>query len=321
MEQNASFMHKIPRRMAGSCHVPNSSTAVIVLGMSRSGTSLTTSAIAALSGGGEAAWRGTGARYPDDGANSLGYFERLDVVRLNYEALRSIGYSWTQFEPEFSRMPRSISRWPEQVRKKFLDKAAPIMSDMRRRAPFVLKDVRFSRTLPLWAPLLASGAMPHKNGSRRPSGVGPGFACVLPFRHPSEVALSSRALPTALGRMRLWQSYILAALASTRSANCPVLLVEYDAWFTSAAAQLAKLRRFLGCAGLRLAPGAAALEPGSFVHPEQRHHRTADRGQPLPADISCLLRALRSGEALQWRLDGHTPTPCSTPDTHSDHKT
>ncbi|EOD21254.1 hypothetical protein EMIHUDRAFT_241442 [Emiliania huxleyi CCMP1516] len=64
------------------------------MGMSRSGSSLTTSIIAAMLRNGsrsdETAWRGLGRALPSDSANPGGYYEREDVVRLNYATISSV---------------------------------------------------------------------------------------------------------------------------------------------------------------------------------------------------------------------------------------
>ena len=166
---------------ASPCAAPTGSSAVLVFGMSRSGTSLATSLVAAMLGGGDASWRGpNGAAYPTDGRNRLGYFERRDVVALNYEVLRGLSGSWTRFPMGFASRPVALnfSAANGQKRVTFERNARAIVADMASRgAPFVLKDVRLARTLPLWEPLLRARSL--------------NLACILPFRHPFEVERSS----------------------------------------------------------------------------------------------------------------------------------
>lgn len=284
----------------------------MVFGMSRSGTSLTTSMVASLLGGDAAVWRGHGAAYPTDSRNRLGYFERMDVVRLNYDTLRKIVGSggWTRFAPDFASHPTALnfSAAPASERSRFQSSfeahARPILRDMAsQNAPFVLKDVRFSRTLPLWAPLLRERV--HR------------LACVIPFRHPEEVERSS---VTGGDRISLWRNYLLAALTSARSV-CGAertVLVEYDAWFDARKdAQLARLRAGLQCAGVPTVAKAPAVE---LVRASERHHR-ANASPPaapstLPPLAACLLRELQSGDALRWggwddARHGYRYTPCA----------
>ena len=320
-----------------------SAAAVVVMGMSRSGTSLATSMIAALLGNGaETTWRGSSRAYPKDAKNPLGYFERADVVHLNYQLLRTLGTPWTTFQAGFVDRPFALnsSSWQSTrpggstFRAAFEGQAEPILADMARHAPFVLKDVRFSRTLPLWGPLLAkrsgarysggssgsgssgSGSSGSGSSGSGSSGSGsvPRLACVIPFRDPAEVALSSHAASSALGRMRVWQAYLLAALASARAVRCPVLLVDYQRWFTSSAtqaAQLNELHGFLSCAGLTSRDRTAIPLLAKLVHPEQRHHISSAQKAAKPADVACLLAALRSGAALNWNLGRGRRTPCA----------
>jgi hypothetical protein len=307
---------RAPRSMPNSsfsCRAPGHTNAVIIFGMSRSGTSLATSIVASIIGGGPETWRGSGAAYPVDGANRLGYYERADVVHLNYAVLGELGFrSWTQFDQSWLERPAPLNastRVSPAITQKFQARASPIAADMARNGPYVLKDVRFSRTLPLWAPSLRA----H----------GTGIACIIPFRHPAEVRKSSR-MP--VDRLKLWRSYNLAALASARSVGCPVILLDYARWFSpeDSVRQLDELIRFLRCAGVRFRqPGAGSLQQSGkdndpeslrrtalkLVRSEEKHHQPT---LPIPGSASCLLSALRTGKALKWQLDGRHVAPCNT---------
>ena len=49
----------------------------------------------------ETAWRGLGRALPSDSANPGGYYEREDVVRLNYATISSVtGAGWTSFRSD-----------------------------------------------------------------------------------------------------------------------------------------------------------------------------------------------------------------------------
>ena len=177
--------------------------AVIVMGMSRSGTSLTTSIITKLlnPGGGDekTVYMGSGAPYPADHANPNGYYERRDVISLDYGTLRTIEKgAWYNFPPGFAQHPTLLNysgspSLAAHQRRTFEEKAVPILADMDKRQPWVLKDVRFARMLPLWWPLLTAGAV-----------------CVIPYRNPLDVAASS-----ILHSTRVWENYMSAALATT----------------------------------------------------------------------------------------------------------
>ena len=265
---------------------------VVVMGMSRSGTSLTTSIVAAVLGGPArpaATWRGTGPAYPRDSRTSAaGYFERQDLVSLNYATLRQLGLSWTRFPPNYAEHPK-VQGWGRHnnsdVRRRFEARAASIIEDMsssRTPYPWVLKDVRFARTLPLWSPMLSQPV------------------CIIPYRHPVEVASSS-----IMGSVSLWESYNVAALTSARAVGCPTLLLPYDGWMQpeAAAAQLQTLLDFLSCAGVGgLAPQSPAAVLNSTIFSGARHQH-AERASPrvksqLSESARCLWRRLNSGAAL-----------------------
>ncbi len=272
---------------------------VIVMGMSRSGTSLTTSIVAELLGGGRVAtWRGSGKALPAGAANPLGYFERQDVVDLNYRLLNVCNAStWYTFPADHAHRPLALdasSCRPAALRHRLalMDTARYITSDMQHHAPWVLKDVRFARTLPLWAPLLD-----------RP-------LCIIPYRHPAEVAASS-SVPS--DRVAVWTNYMLAALSSARAVGCPALLVSYERWLSadSARAQLAELNTFLACSGvreLRATPPYEALarlvrSPSDARKGRQRPHGTPRELGPI---ADCLWNELRSGRALLWPWNSTT---------------
>ena len=128
---------------------------IIIMGMSRSGSSLTSSLVSeVLLGRTPQSWRGSGAPLPADGANPLGYYERRDVVSLNYELIRALGHPhWSSFAPTHARCPStpnlthtlaSTSKWPTLEAR-----MRAIVDDMNTFSPWLLKDVRF-RSCWLW---------------------------------------------------------------------------------------------------------------------------------------------------------------------------
>jgi hypothetical protein len=153
---------------------------VIIMGMSRSGSSLTASIVAALLGHQPGCWHGSGVPLRSDTHNRLGYFERHDVVSLNHQLASAMsGHAWYSFPPDFAGKERSAARLARsstaawRARTGFDEKARRIVADMDAYAPWLLKDVRFARTLPVWRPHLSSPI------------------CIIPYRHPAEVASSS----------------------------------------------------------------------------------------------------------------------------------
>lgn len=230
---------------------------IIIMGMSRSGSSLTSSLVSeVLLGRTPQSWRGSGAPLPADGANPLGYYERRDVVSLNYELIRALGHPhWSSFAPTHARCPStpnlthtlaSTSKWPTLEAR-----MRAIVDDMNTFSPWLLKDVRFSRTLLAWAPYLPRG----------------GPVCIIPYRHPLEVAASSKLKSTAA-----WEGYVTAALASARTLRCPTMLVDYSRWFEEPCAQLDEMLAFLRCAGIPQIPTkVSCVKAQQIIRPSQRH--------------------------------------------------
>ena len=102
--------------------------------------------------------------------------------------LKELGHPWTQFPAGFASRPTLLdwgAKNQSAARRRFEHEASRILDDMTSHAPgaaraWVLKDARFARTLPLWWPKLS-----------RP-------VCIIPYRHPAEVASSSILRSVAL---------------------------------------------------------------------------------------------------------------------------
>lgn len=263
---------------------------VIVMGMSRSGTSLTTSIIAKLLGHEPNCWHGSAKPYPTDKSNPRGYYEHSGVVSLNYQVLGQMGVRWTTFAPgETQKVLRfeNTSRG-EVIRQYFDAKAKGIINDMETYSPWVLKDVRLARTLPLWWKHLSSPI------------------CIIPYRHPYEVAASSIFHSTTV-----WDGYIRSALTAARHFQCPTMLVAYRDWIDPhrAKKQLHELHRFLKCAGVRGlsdTPRHSVLE--GLVHPEDNNHTDASK-KALTPQLQCTYNALTTGAA--HGPEETWPPPCN----------
>ena len=210
-------------------------TVVCVLGMSRTGTSLTTRVLS-LAGvylGAEEELLGDDLRQLEregegvlakaKNSNPGGHWEHYRLMRLNERILRSLGGNWREPPP----MP---SGWVSS------DDLAPL----RREARVLLaesfgehglwgwKDPRNSLTLPFWQLML------------------PEMRYVVCMRNPLDVATSLErrdGLPVEQG-LELWRIYVTEALAGT--AGWPRMLVPYEAFFADRAAIAARLARFVG---------------------------------------------------------------------------
>ncbi|MGA3067284.1 MAG: hypothetical protein ABSF29_10600 [Tepidisphaeraceae bacterium] len=178
-------------------------TALIVLGMHRSGTSALAGMLHLLGAGKPA------DLMPADEFNEKGYWESKEAADFNDEIFKSAGTKWDH-----------IGRFPTEWFKK------PQTDDFRRRAAellhktfgdsplFVLKDPRTSLLVPFWQSVL-------KEMRIRP-------IFVLTARNPKEVAdsLAHRDHFPAPKSMLLWLIHLLEAERSTR--GLPRCLVAYD---------------------------------------------------------------------------------------------
>jgi len=176
---------------------------VLLVGMHRSGTSATAGALGRLG------FHLGDELVPAAEDNPLGYFEHSGVVAIHDELLSQLGRSWD----DVRGLP---SGWQETAAA--LDAVAAIedlvLPGLWRKAPWLVKDPRLSRLLPLWRKLQTSSSV-H-------------IAYLLAVRHPDEVAASLLArdgMPAMQARM-LWLRHVLEATAA--SAGSPRAVVDYD---------------------------------------------------------------------------------------------
>jgi hypothetical protein len=211
------------------------STVVCVLGMSRTGTSLTTRVLSLagvylgpeeellqkdlhqLAGEGESVLARARETNPD------GFWEHYRLMRLNERILRALGGSWR--DP-----PRMEPGWEES------EELAPLRDEARAllaesfagRSLWGWKDPRNSLTLPFWQRLL------------------PGLRSVICLRNPVDVAASLErrdGIPLDQA-VALWQAYVARALVNTSGGSR--LLVPYESYFEDPQGVAARLARFVG---------------------------------------------------------------------------
>ena len=175
-------------------------TAIIVLGMHRSGTSALARTISLL-----------GARLPDDlvgpnEGNPHGHWEPQAIVELNDRMLAEAGsdvYGILDVPPVWFSSPRA---------QEFADEAARIIGVSFQNDPLiVMKDPRTAVMLPVWTKAFAQCGYRMRH--------------VLPLRHPDSVAnsLARRHLktidydawPAPRGQL-VWLRYTLAAIRGSR---------------------------------------------------------------------------------------------------------
>ncbi|BBK30343.1 hypothetical protein STHU_09770 [Allostella humosa] len=229
---------------APDCPPPAPSrTALLVLGMHRSGTSILTRLIGSL-----------GAALPHDAApagpdNVEGYWEPLGLVALNDRLLAVADSAWLDPRPlDLSRVPDATGREIARLvggalRASFAD--APL---------FVLKDPRICRMMPFYRPVLAAKGAAAK--------------VVLALREPPDVAASllerNQLSPDFAGL--LWARHLVDAERDSR--DLPRIVVAYGELLEDWHGPAGRLARLLG-----RAPAAGDPPAGDLVRPALRHHR------------------------------------------------
>lgn len=198
-------------------------TAVCVLGMSRSGTSLTTRTLNLL---GVDLGSEDELMEPAAANNPAGFWEHGGIADLNEDILATLGDA-----------PRQRWRFPPPLTKGWEDD--PGLAPHRRAARSMLersfagapvwgwKDPRNCLTLPFWQSLV------------------PTMHYVVCVRHPLDIAASLEArdgMPRdeAIG---LWQLYMSSAIAHTE--GHPRIFVSYEGYFPNWESQVARLAEFL----------------------------------------------------------------------------
>jgi hypothetical protein len=160
---------------------------VVVLGMSRSGTSAVTAMFAAAGFhvGPQSELMG-----PSE-ANRLGFFERLDIWRLNEEILSELGGTW--FDPPTLRA-QQLARASVQP---LIDRRFAAVVEEAGGAPVAIKDPRIGVLFDLWGGVIREQLHP-----------------VLVIRDPVEIARSLAQrdqTPTAFG-LAAWEIHMSSLL-------------------------------------------------------------------------------------------------------------
>jgi hypothetical protein len=250
------------------------STLIVVLGMHRGGTSAITRAMETMG-----AEFGGNLGPPVAGVNDKGFFEDLDVHRINVEILRAVGAKWDTLSPI------DLGKIAPAALDAFRARAAPILREKCDGKIFALKDPRISRLLPFWIPLFDE--------------LGIRVAYVIAVRSPTSVA---RSLQRRDGfRLEksylLWLAHMVPALRAT-SKRLRVL-IDYDMLLDAPSAELARVSQYLG---LPLNAESAALYAREFLEDRLRHWQVdaenLEATQSAPPHVGRLFHAIRSAIAI-----------------------
>ena len=220
--------------------------------------------------------------------NPRGFWEPPRVQQMNDRLLDRFRLAWD--DPRIIDWPRVA---PDRMRLLRREAAAALATSFPGRAPFVLKEPRMARLLPIWLPVLAE------------DGVEPGI--VLALRHPAEV-MASLVRRNRLPRNRcllLWLGHVLAAERDTR--HLPRATVRHVDLVADWRAALAPVVPLLPAGA---APDGAAID--AFLAPELRHHDVAaGTAAALPAGPLPDL-----AQSVFAALDGAAPDPTALDKAH-----
>jgi O-antigen biosynthesis protein len=256
------------------------STAVMVLGMHRSGTSALTGVLHHL---GVALGGNLMAPTSD---NPRGYWEQADIVDIHNKALAAYGLAWDDIRP----VPPALLHDGPVAR----DLSAILVREFADAPLWGLKDPRLCRLMPLWLPLLAQLR------------VGPRF--VLALRHPADVA-ASLAVRDGINESCaaiLWLRHVLEAERGSR--GFPRSIVHYEDLVAPGGWPGAMTRIGVEL-GLTFPASEADAAVDAFLAPELRHHRA--RAAKLSGWVAAVYDAFVTGapslsdtcDAVQRELD------------------
>lgn len=285
-----ALAHKADLSRAGAVGT-GKRTAIVVLGMHRSGTSATARVLNLC-----------GAYLPADlkpakaGVNAKGFWESETVLDLDSRVMRQLGGDWNCVDFE---LPESGPAIDEFV----TDAQAVLAADYATAATILIKDPRIGVIAPLW--------------QRALEGVGFRIIWVVPVRNPLEVARSLHARGDMSVRegLALWLAYIRRIREFSRGRS-DVIWFTYDELLDDWRKVVARIARRSGVA---LDTNARGADVDRFLDRELRHH-VAEAGsleafpdEPLAAAVlaahhECLAYcAATAGEGARVIADASDP--------------
>ena len=258
--------------MSGKASARN--TAILVVGMHRSGTSALTRVINLLGAnlGGSLLGPGKG--------NAKGHWENTEAIAINDAVLGGLGLSWDDTQPlpqdwvHSAGARQAVRRISTLIAHEFAD--SPL---------WALKDPRLCRLLPIWL-----DALERSNVDVR---------IVFSIRHSGEVAESLNfrdGLDMASSQLR-WLQHIAEAELATRGCRRTVVLYGdlLEDW-----------RKVVGRMGAGLGirwpvmPAVVATDVDAFLSPVERHYSATDHTAPdllrAPAMLYSAFAACARGE-------------------------
>ena len=249
-----------------------SATAILVLGMHRSGTS----AIArVLNLRGAELGRDL---LPAKEDNERGFWENRAILELHETLLNALGLRWL----DLADLPEGWQR-TAPARRFVADLPDVLKQEFEGHGLFTVKDPRLSLLAPLWIEALTA------------AGVRPTF--VVTIRHPHEVAASLArrdGLPAAQSQL-LWLQHLVDAERATRGQAR--VFVHYERLLADWSAELARVGEQLA---IEWPPAPADFDAAvtQFLAPALRHHHAGNDADAALLPIVAQAYAQASTAAL-----------------------
>jgi hypothetical protein len=223
-------------------------TAILVLGMHRSGTSALAGVLTMCG-----VYPGAELLPSISDVNPKGFWEHAEVVAIHDEILAALGSCWDD-ERTLSQGWQSAPAIQPFVRRL----VEILQKDFDNNALWLVKDPRMCRLIPIWFDVLNQ------------LDVSPSF--VICLRRPEEVAMSllrRNAMPEARANL-LWLEHVLESERMTR--GHPRVLVTYDQLLSD---WKATVEHIFTALSVPTSAGKCDDEAiGQFLEPSLRHHTT-----------------------------------------------
>lgn len=217
-------------------------SALAVIGMHRSGTSMVTGMIAMC----DVAVGPSSELLGPSKANPTGHWERRPMLQINEVALERLGLAWDHVPA----LP--APGWEHDARfDDLVDAGRAVIDTFPEGRPFAWKDPRTSITLPLWERVMD----------------GAPASAILCVRNPLDVwrSLEARGAMSMRLSLQLWQAYSESALSLARARTH--VLTHYDAYFEDAVAELTRI-----CDAVAIEVSAEALKAATGVAQDAHRH-------------------------------------------------
>lgn len=219
---------------------------IVVLGMHRSGTS-------AITKGLEVMGVNLGQHLmPGDADNVKGYFEDVDINRLNVELLARSGHDWTTLAPvEKTKLQELAGTALESSARDLLRERLSTCDT------FGFKDPRMCRLLPFWMKVFSDLELEAR--------------FILMMRNPEAIAASlfSRNRIPRVKALYMWATHLIAAF--TETAGYRRALIDYDELVTNTVATITRLAESLSLTN-EIDQKALKVFEAEFIDQRLRHH-------------------------------------------------